>query len=98
MPDDVRRATPVGPAGATSSGPAPFMSMDYGPSNSGAVGDLVRGDVLIEGKRILAIGPSLSAGGAAVIDARGKIVMPGFIDTHHHPAWTAIEARFPTAS
>ena len=34
------------------------MSMDP------TVGDLVRGDVLIEGKKILAIGPSLSAGGA----------------------------------
>ena len=34
--------------------------------------DLVRGDVLIEGKKILAIGPNLSAGGADVIDARGR--------------------------
>src|SRR5262245_13687731 len=51
------------------------MSMEYP-----AVPDLPRGDVLIEGKNILAIGPSLSAGGADVIDARGKIVMPGFID------------------
>ena len=25
----------------------------------------------------------------AEIDARGKIVMPGFVDTHHHQAWTA---------
>ena len=42
-----------------------------------------------------AIGPSLSAGGADVIDARGKIVMPGFIDTHHHQAWTAIRSSIP---
>jgi 5-methylthioadenosine/S-adenosylhomocysteine deaminase len=59
------------------------------------VGDLVRGDVLVEGKRILSIGPNLAAGGADVIDARGRIVMPGFIDTHHHQAWTAIRSSIP---
>ena len=55
----------------------------------------VRGDVLVEGKKILAIGPNLRAGGADVIDARGRIVMPGFIDTHHHQAWTAIRSSIP---
>ena len=59
------------------------------------VGNLVRGDVLIEGKKILAIGPSLSPAGGQVIDARGRIVMPGFIDTHHHQAWTAIRSSIP---
>ena len=65
------------------------MSMDP------QVGNFVRGDVLIEGKKILAIGPSLFAGNADVIDARGNIVMPGFIDTHHHQAWTAIRSSIP---
>ena len=55
----------------------------------------MRGDVLVDGKKIVSIGPSLSAGGADVIDARGKIVMPGFIDTHHHQAWTAIRSSIP---
>jgi 5-methylthioadenosine/S-adenosylhomocysteine deaminase len=54
------------------------------------VPDLPKGDVLVEGKRILAVGPGLHAGGAAEIDARGKIVMPGFIDTHHHLFETAL--------
>jgi 5-methylthioadenosine/S-adenosylhomocysteine deaminase len=49
-------------------------------------------DVLIEGRKILAVGPSLHAGGAAVIDARGRIVMPGFIDTHHHQFETALRS------
>ena len=62
------------------------MSMDP------AVGDLVRGDVLVEGKKILAIGPNLHAGGAEEIDARGRIVMPGFIDTHHHQFETALRS------
>ena len=54
------------------------------------VGDLDRADVLVEGKKIVAVGPQLEARGAAVIDARGKIVMPGFVDTHHHQFETAL--------
>ncbi|HEX9347264.1 MAG TPA: twin-arginine translocation signal domain-containing protein, partial [Gemmatimonadales bacterium] len=55
------------------------MSMDP------AVGDFAPGDVLVEGTKILAVGPNLKPGhGAGVIDATGRIVMPGFIDTHHH--------------
>src|SRR5690242_12035707 len=33
------------------------------------VGDFAQADVLIEGKKILAVGPNLQAGGAAEIDA-----------------------------
>ena len=62
------------------------MSMD--PS----VGDFPQADVLIEGKKIVAVGPNLKASGAAVIDARGRIVMPGFIDTHHHLFETALRS------
>jgi hypothetical protein len=39
--------------------------------------------VLIGGKKILAVGRNLNAT-ASVVDASGMIVMPGFIDTHHH--------------
>jgi cytosine/adenosine deaminase-related metal-dependent hydrolase len=62
------------------------MSMDP------AVGDFAQADVLVEGKKILAVGPNLQARGAAVIDARGRIVMPGFIDTHHHQFETALRS------
>src|SRR5262249_59501832 len=61
------------------------MSMDPN------VGDFVEADVLVEGKKILAVGPNLGASGA-VIDARGRIVMPGFIDTHHHQFETALRS------
>jgi cytosine/adenosine deaminase-related metal-dependent hydrolase len=56
------------------------------------VGDFARADVLVEGKKILAVGPNLHAGAAAVIDASGRIVMPGFIDTHHHQFETVLRS------
>src|SRR6267378_3191704 len=62
------------------------MSMDPN------VGDFAQADVLVEGKKILAVGPNLHAGDADVIDARGRVVMPGFIDTHHHQFETALRS------
>ena len=59
------------------------LSMDAG------VGDFAEADVLVDGKKIAAVGRNIDAGGAEVIDAAGKIVMPGFIDTHHHRNGTA---------
>jgi 5-methylthioadenosine/S-adenosylhomocysteine deaminase len=62
------------------------MSMDP------KVGDFAEADVLVQGKTILSVGPNLAAGTAEVIDARGRIVMPGFIDTHHHQFETALRS------
>jgi len=62
------------------------MSMDP------KVGDFAQADVLVEGRKIVAVGRSLHAGGAAEIDARGRIVMPGFVDTHHHLFETALRS------
>ncbi|MFB6721592.1 amidohydrolase family protein [Kribbella sp. NPDC056345] len=47
-------------------------------------------DVLIEDGRIAAIGPGLATEGSEVIDARGRIVLPGFVDTHRHVWQTAL--------
>src|SRR3954468_9073107 len=63
-----------------------IMSMDP------TVGDLPKGDILVEGKKILAIAPNINAGNADFIDATGRIVMPGFIDTHHHQFETALRS------
>ena len=55
------------------------------------VGDFVHGDVLVEGTKIAAVGTNLTPGADAdLIDATGRIVMPGFIDTHHHQFETAL--------
>src|SRR5258707_11443384 len=56
------------------------------------VGDFPEGDVLVEGKKIVAVARNIHAPGAAEIDARGRIVMPGFIDTHHHQFETALRS------
>ncbi|MFA8388349.1 MAG: amidohydrolase family protein [Pelagibaca sp.] len=42
------------------------------------------GDVLIEDSRIREISSQISIEDAEIVDCTGKIVMPGFIDTHHH--------------
>jgi 5-methylthioadenosine/S-adenosylhomocysteine deaminase len=47
------------------------------------VGDFDRADVLVEGRKIVAVRPDIQAT-ATVINAANTIVMPGFIDTHHH--------------
>jgi cytosine/adenosine deaminase-related metal-dependent hydrolase len=53
-----------------------------------SVGDFVRGDVLIEGRRIAQVREDLTAAsrGAIVIDAAESVVIPGFVDPHIH-AW-----------
>ena len=48
-----------------------------------ASGDFEKADVLIEGKKIVAVQPNISAT-AMIIDASNMIVLPGFIDSHHH--------------
>ncbi|MFS8496165.1 MAG: amidohydrolase family protein [Actinomycetes bacterium] len=53
------------------------------------IGDFATADVLIEGEVIREIRPNLAVDEAEVIDARGMIVMPGFVDTHRH-IWEGI--------
>jgi len=65
------------------------MTMDPSMPNKG---EFPVADVLVEGKKIKAVGPNLHADGADVIDATGRIVMPGFIDTHHHQFETVLRS------
>lgn len=68
-----------------------------------ALGDFV-GDVLIEGERIVEVGPDLvdrAGENAIVVDARDAIVIPGLVDSHLH-AWAGqfrgltFDLDFPT--
>ena len=48
------------------------------------------GDVLIENNRIVEVGANIDApSGAEVMDMSGKVIVPGYVDTHAHmwPAW-----------
>lgn len=55
----------------------------------------VRADVGVEKGRIAAVGNLEAAQAANVIDARGKVVAPGFVDVHSHADMTL--PAFPTA-
>lgn len=43
-----------------------------------------KADILVEGETIRAVGAGLAADGAEVVDAAGKLVMPGGVDPHTH--------------
>ncbi|MGH7612329.1 MAG: amidohydrolase family protein [Candidatus Dormibacteria bacterium] len=53
------------------------------------LGEFRSGDVLVEGSRIAAVGERLEAEGAQELDARGQVVLPGFVDTHRH-TWQSL--------
>ncbi len=48
------------------------------------IGDVERGDVLIDGDRIADVGRSIEAAGAEVVDGTDHIVMPGLVNAHIH--------------
>ncbi|MCX5911203.1 MAG: amidohydrolase family protein [Deltaproteobacteria bacterium] len=60
------------------------------PKGRDLIGRIRGGSVAIAGERILSIGPALEVASqvditdAQVVDARGKIVAPGFVDCHTH--------------
>ena len=61
-----------------------------------SLGDLPDGDVLIRDDLIAAVGHGLSASqDAVVIDATGRLVIPGLVDTHRHVWQGAIAAYTP---
>jgi 5-methylthioadenosine/S-adenosylhomocysteine deaminase len=56
------------------------------------VGNFAVGDVLVDGSKIAEVAARIDAPDAAVIDASGHIVMPGFIDAHSHQFETALRS------
>lgn len=64
-------------------GAALVVTMD--PSlGTGALGILSNADVLLEDDTFIGVGKELPSGGATVVEAAGKIVLPGFVDIHNH--------------
>ncbi|MGH3598862.1 MAG: amidohydrolase family protein, partial [Pseudonocardiaceae bacterium] len=54
------------------------------PDAADGLGRIPGGQVLIEGDRIVAVGRLGEVTAETVIDARGGVVMPGFVDCHTH--------------
>lgn len=63
---------------------AAIVSMDA------AIGELSKGDILIENDRIAAVAPHIDATDAEVIDATDMLVLPGLINGHLHTWQTAL--------
>ncbi|HEU0164848.1 MAG TPA: amidohydrolase, partial [Thermomicrobiales bacterium] len=56
-----------------------------------ALGDIHdTGTVLIDGSKIVAVGPTVEIPeGTEIVDVRGKVVLPGFVESHSHVGiWT----------
>lgn len=53
------------------------------------IGIIDKGDLLIENDKIAAVGGSIDAGDALVVDGSDAIVCPGFIDVHRH-VWQGV--------
>lgn len=64
-----------------------------------AVGDFAKGDLLIQGKKIAAVGVDVKAPAQAqVIDASNTILIPGFVDCHRHSWEGQIRRIIPNAA
>lgn len=64
---------------------------------TGTKGTIAKGTVLLRDGKILAVGSDVAVpAGATVVDATGKFLMPGIIDTHSHMgvyAWPGVDAN-----
>ena len=53
--------------------------------------DVLRGDVVIDGERIVSVGLKYKGSADIEIDASGDIVMPGMVNTHTHVAMSVMK-------
>src|SRR5580692_9320957 len=55
---------------------------------SGGAPALLAADVRVDGERIAAVGPTaISTPTDIVIEAKGRVLMPAFVDAHTHALW-----------
>ncbi|SDY63221.1 amidohydrolase family protein [Nitrosomonas sp. Nm33] len=64
-------------------GAALILTMDPA-VGTGELGVIENADILLDGDKIIKVGKNLQESNAQVVDATGKIVMPGFVDVHNH--------------
>ena len=55
-----------------------------------SIGDLAKGDVLIENDRIASVAPDIAAADAEILDATQMLVLPGLINAHLHTWQTGL--------
>ena len=72
-------------AAPVAAAPAYDVVIRNGQVFDGSGGASFAADVAVSGDRIVAVAPHLAARGATEIDARGKVVAPGFINMLAHP-------------
>jgi 5-methylthioadenosine/S-adenosylhomocysteine deaminase len=60
------------------------------------IGDFGTGDVHVRDGAIVAVGPRIDRKNVRVVEGRGMICMPGFVDTHWH-LWTSLFRPFVRA-
>jgi 5-methylthioadenosine/S-adenosylhomocysteine deaminase len=96
-----------GPAAALPARGEIVLRNAYVMTMDSALGDIPGGDVHIKNGEIVAVGKAVKAPGAAVLDGRGTIVLPGLVETHWH-MWNTLlrsfagekadQGYFPTAA
>ena len=59
------------------------------------IGDIPRGDILVEDGKIAEVGRELDVSGAEEVDGAGTIAIPGFVDTHRHTWQTPVRGVLP---
>ena len=52
---------------------------------------ILKGDVVIDGERIVSVGPEYNGTADREIDATGDVVMPGMVNTHTHVAMSVMK-------
>jgi 5-methylthioadenosine/S-adenosylhomocysteine deaminase len=77
------------PIGARAAAADLFIAGAHVVTMDDRLGDLPSADVRVRGDRIVAVGVGLPRDSAEIIDGRGAIVLPGFVDTHWH-MWNQI--------
>jgi 5-methylthioadenosine/S-adenosylhomocysteine deaminase len=79
---------------ATAQGPRILIRGGRIYDHDGDVHQPAQADILVGGGRIERVGPNLPADGAEIIEARGKLVVPGLVNAHYHSHDVLLKGMF----